>query len=111
MRADDGEVEGRGDQRPGVVGPGRGEDIGGVGPSGKSKAEQAVDALINSVQACKTADEINLLLSSDTAAKQVAWLLDKRPEEHARLYRAVNAHRTKVDGDMPDMDDSQREAA
>lgn len=34
--------------------------------------------------------------------RQIAWLLEKRPEEHARLYRAVNAHRTKVDGDMPD---------
>jgi hypothetical protein len=30
------------------------------------------------------------------------------PEEHARLYRAVNAHRTKVDGDMPDMDGADR---
>lgn len=90
----------------------RGDDIGGVGPSGKSKAEQAVDALINSVQACKIADEINTLLASETAAKQIAWLLDKRPEEHARLYRAVNAHRTKIDGDMPNMDESPaREAA
>jgi len=91
----------------------RGDDIGGVGPSGKSKAEQVVDKLIADVQATKTGGEINTLLTGETAAKQVAWLLDKRPEEHARLYRAVNAHRTKVDGDMPDMDGppDQAEAA
>lgn len=90
----------------------RGDDIGGVGPSGKSKAEQAVDKLIADVQACKTGDEINKLLASDTAAKQVTWLLDKRPEEHGRLYRAVNAHRTKVEGDMPDLEEpSQQKAA
>jgi len=91
----------------------RGDDIGGVGPSGKSKAEQVVDKLIIDVQATKTGGEINTLLTGETAAKQVAWLLDKRPEEHARLYRAVNAHRTKVDGDMPDMDGppGQAEAA
>lgn len=89
----------------------RGDDIGGVGPSGKSKAEQAVDKLIDDLQRAKTADEINALLSSDKAAQQITWLMEKRPEEHARLYRAVNAHRTKVDGDMPDLDDLQREAA
>lgn len=91
----------------------RGDDIGGVGPSGKSKAEQAVDTLINELQKAKTGDEINLLLSSETAAKQVTWLMEKRPEEHARLYRAVNQHRTKVEGDMPDMDDvpARQEAA
>lgn len=82
----------------------RGDDIGGVGPSGKSKAEQAVDALIVAVQATKSSEEINAVLMADTAAKQIIWLQEKRPEEHARLYRAVNAHRTKVDGDMPDMD-------
>ncbi len=89
----------------------RGDDIGGVGPSGKSKAEQVVDALIVDVQAAKTGDDINATLIGDKAAKQIAWLLDKRPEEHARLYKAVGAHRTKVDGDMPDMGDAQREEA
>lgn len=82
----------------------RGDDIGGVGPSGKSKAEQVVDQLITGVQTAKDSDAINLLLNGETATKQIEWLLSKRPEEHARLYRAVNAHRTKVDGDMPDMD-------
>lgn len=81
----------------------RGDDIGGVGPSGKSKAEQVVDALIVTLQATKTGEEINAALMNETAAKQIVWLLDKRPEEHARLYRAVNAQRTKVEGDMPEM--------
>jgi hypothetical protein len=89
----------------------RGDDIGGVGPSGKSKAEQAVDALINDLQKAKTGDEINAVLMAEQAAKQIAWLLDKRPEEHARLYRAVNAHRTKVEGDMPDMQEQPAKAA
>lgn len=81
----------------------RGEDIGGVGPSGKSKAEQAVDALINEIQKCKTSSEIAEVLMKESAAKQIAWLKDKRPEEDARLTRAINAHRTKIDGDMPDL--------
>ena len=89
----------------------RGDDIGGVGPSGKSKAEQVVDALITDVQAAKTGDQVNVVLTGEKAAKQIAWLLDKRPEEHARLYRAVNAHRTKVDGDMPDMDEPAEQKA
>jgi hypothetical protein len=89
----------------------RGDDIGGVGPSGKSKAEQAVDTLINDLQKAKTGEEINALLAGEKAMQQIAWLLEKRPEEHARLYRAVNAHRTKVDGDMPDMDEADRKAA
>lgn len=91
----------------------RGDDIGGVGPSGKSKAEQAVDALINELQRAKVGSEIDAVLSNETAMRQIEWLLSKRPEEHARLYRAVNAHRTKVDGDMPDLRgaETEREAA
>jgi hypothetical protein len=89
----------------------RGDDIGGVGPSGKSKAEQAVDALINDLQKATTGAEIDAALAGEKARKQIDWLLDKRPEEHARLYRAVNAHRTKVDGDMPDMDSAEQAAA
>ena len=80
----------------------RGDDIGGVGPSGKSKAEQAVDKLIDDLQKAKTGAEIDQVLNADKARNQIAWLLEKRPEEHARLYRAVNQHRTKIDGDMPD---------
>ncbi len=79
----------------------RGDDIGGVGPSGKSKTEQAVDTLIDEVQKLKTGDEITAHLQSEKTATAVQWLLDKRPEEHARLYRAVNAHRTKLDGELP----------
>lgn len=89
----------------------RGDDIGGVGPSGKSKAEQAVDTLIVEVQALKTGEAITAHLQAEKTATAVAWLLDKRPEEHARLYRAVNAHRTKIEGDMPDMSEQQKEAA
>lgn len=90
----------------------RGDDIGGVGPSGKSKAEQVVDALIDEVQKATTGEAINAVLTEETAAKRIAWLLDKRPEEHARLYKAVGQHRTKVDGDMPDMDEpAERKAA
>lgn len=91
----------------------RGDDIGGVGPSGKSKAEQAVDALILRIQAAKTSSEIAEVLMDPSAAKQIAWLKDKRPEEDARLTRAINQHRTKIDGDMPDLDDEpgQQEAA
>jgi len=80
----------------------RGDDIGGVGPSGKSKAEQVVDQLINEVQAFKSGEDITAHLMSEKVAVAVQWLKDKRPEEHARLYRAVNAHREKVDG-MPDL--------
>ena len=80
----------------------RGDEIGGVGPSGKSKAEQVVDTLILEIQALKTGDQITTHLQAEKPAVAIAWLLDKRPEEHARLYRAVNAHRTKVDGDMPE---------
>ena len=80
----------------------RGDDIGGVGPSGKSKAEQVVDTLILEIQALKTGDQITAHLQAEKPAVAIAWLLDKRPEEHARLYRAVSAHRTKVDGDMPE---------
>lgn len=80
----------------------RGDDIGGVGPSGKSKTEQAVDKLIDDVQKAKTGDEITATLAGEAAMKQVAWLMEKRPEEHARLYKAVNAHRTKLEGDMPE---------
>ena len=80
----------------------RGDDIGGVGPSGKSKAEQVVDALIAKVQKATSGSEIAEVLMSETAAKQIAWLKDKRPEEEARLTRAINAHRTKIDGDMPE---------
>jgi hypothetical protein len=89
----------------------RGDDIGGVGPSGKSKAEQAVDQLIVDVQVTKTSGEIAEVLMLDKNAKAITWLQDKRPEEHARLMRAVNAHRTKVDGDMPDMDDEPKQEA
>lgn len=89
----------------------RGDDIGGVGPSGKSKAEQAVDRLIDDIQKAATAGGIAEVLMDEKAAKQIAWLQEKRPEEHARLMRAVSAHRTKVDGDMPDMDEPERQAA
>lgn len=82
----------------------RGDDIGGVGPSGKSKAEQVVDALIIRIQAAKTSSEIAEVLMDPTAMKQIAWLKDKRPEEDGRLTRAINAHRTKIDGDMPEGD-------
>lgn len=85
----------------------RGEDIGGVGPAGKSKAEQAVDTLIDEVQKTKTGEEINALLAGEKNAAAITWLLQKRPEEHARLYRAVNQHRTKVDGDMPDLGEAK----
>lgn len=89
----------------------RGDDIGGVGPSGKSKAEQAVDKLIDDIRKATTAGAIAEVLVDEKAAKQIAWLLDKRPEEHARLMSAVNAHRTKVDGDMPDMDEPAEQQA
>lgn len=72
-------------------------------PGGKSNVEQVIDQIITEVQALKTAEEITVHLTSDKAARAIAWLLAKRPEEHARLYRAVNAHRTKLHGDMPDM--------
>ncbi len=88
----------------------RGEDIGGVGPAGKSKAEQAVDTLIDEVQKTRTGEEINVLLAGEKNAAAITWLLAKRPEEHARLYRAVNQHRTKVDGDMPDLGETKAAA-
>ncbi len=88
----------------------RGDDIGGVGPSGKSKAEQAVDTLITDVQALKTGEAITAHLQGEKNAAAITWLLAKRPEEHARLYRAVNQHRTKVDGDMPDLGETKAAA-
>lgn len=81
----------------------RGDDIGGVGPSGKSKAEQVVDALIVGIQATKTDSELAEVLMAETATKQIDWLKDKRPEEHDRLTRAINQQRTKIGGDMPEM--------
>jgi hypothetical protein len=71
-------------------------------PKAKSKAEQAVDGLIDLIQKATTGEEINAALGEEKAAAQIVWLMQRRPEEHARLYRAVNAHRTKVDGDMPE---------
>lgn len=81
----------------------RGDDIGPA----RSKAELAVDALIAEIGKAASDGEIAAVLVEEKAAKQIEWLLEKRPEEHARLGRAVDAHRARLAGDMPDTGEQQ----
>lgn len=77
----------------------RGDDIG----TAQSTAAQAdrtktiVDDLIARIKAAPSVDAVNAIFQEETIQKQVAWLLDKRPDEHARLYVAANAKRAELE--------------
>lgn len=46
----------------------------------------------------KPGADVDAILADETVRKQVAWMLDRRPEEHKRLFDAANARRRELRG-------------
>ena len=65
--------------------------------SAADRTKTIVDDLIVRIQASTSVDAVNAIFQEETVQKQVAWLLDKRPDEHARLYAAANAKRAELE--------------
>lgn len=61
------------------------------------KTKAAVDDLIARIKAATSIDAVNAIFQEETVQKQVAWLLDKRQDEHTRLYAAANAKRAEIE--------------
>lgn len=61
----------------------------------------------------KPGADVDAILADETVRKQVAWMLDKRPAEHKRLFDHANAKRRaqRSNGDMPDMGHAEAQAA
>lgn len=67
----------------------RGDDL-------KDKTARVVDDLLAEVIACTDADAIGAILARENVQKAVAWMLDKRPDQHERLFAGVNAKRAAL---------------
>lgn len=81
-------------QATGTVG-GQQQQASPASPADKTK--KIVDDIIARITGATTVDAINAIFQEETVQKQVAWLLDKRPDEHARLYAAANAKRAELE--------------
>lgn len=60
-------------------------------PPADDKTKKVVDDLIAEMD--KEGADVDAILARETVRKQVAWMLDKRPEEHKRLFDHANAKR------------------
>lgn len=71
-----------------------------AGSSGQpvDRAVAVVDMLIADLKAAKTGEGLDAVLSAEKAMQQISWLLDKRPDEHKRLYATVAEERARVAG-------------
>lgn len=61
------------------------------------KTKKIVDDLIARINAATSVDAVNAIFQEETVQKQVAWLFEKRKEEHARLYADANAKRAELE--------------
>jgi hypothetical protein len=62
----------------------------------KGAIVKAVDGMIDSIRAAPHAETIDNILADDVVRNRVKWLLENMPEEHKRLYAAVNKHRASL---------------
>lgn len=68
------------------------------------KTVAVVDDLLAEVTSCTDADAIDAIMKRENVQKAVAWMLDKRKDQHERLFAGVNARRAALQ-------DAEREAA
>ena len=62
----------------------------------EDKTKKIVDDLITEMNGCSQGEDVDAILARETVRKQVAWMIDKRPEEHARLFKAANTKRAAL---------------
>lgn len=62
------------------------------------KTAARVNELIAEID--KPGADVDAILADETVRKQVAWMLDKRPEEHKRLFDHANAKRREKRADQ-----------
>lgn len=67
----------------------RGEDVGAKA----DKTAKVVDDLLAEVEACADEDAIAAVLSREKVVAAVAWMLDRRKDQHDRLFEGVKARR------------------
>lgn len=61
------------------------------------KTTALVTGYIAEIEKADTVEAVDALLAGEVIRKQVAWMLDKRPAEHKRLFDAANARRSAKD--------------
>lgn len=65
-------------------------------PPAIDKTVATVNDLIARVNAGDTVDAVNAILADPKVQTAVAWMVDKRPAEHKRLFDAANARRSAL---------------
>jgi hypothetical protein len=57
------------------------------------KTRRTVDDLIAKIKTCADSEGVDAILADEKVRTAVVWMLEKRPEEHTRLFDAANAKR------------------
>lgn len=59
----------------------------------EDKTAKVVDDLLAEVEACADADAVDAIMAREKVQTAVAWMLERRKDQHARLFDGVNARR------------------
>ena len=60
------------------------------------KTTKVVDDLIDEIRACTTEEQVEAIIGRENVRTAVAWMVEKRPDEHKRLFEASNGKRREL---------------